>query len=188
MWRSEEHPWKFALSSMFSSCLLIQLLSCVWLFAKPGTAACQASLTFTTSWSCSNSSPLSQWCHPTISSCNPLFLLPLNFPSIRVFYNESAFHIRWPKYWSVSFSTTPFNEYSGLISFRIDWFDLLADQGTLKSLPQHHNLKASILQRSAFLRVQLSYLYISTGKTRALTTQTFNLSLQSDVSAFQFAV
>ena len=102
--------------------------------------------------------------------CHPVLLPPL-FPSIRVFSNELALHIRWPKYWSFSFS--PSNEYSGLISFRFDWFDLLAIQGTLKSLLQHHGSKASILQCSAFFMVQLSYLYMTIGKTIALTIWTF---------------
>ena len=105
--------------------------------------------------------------------CCPLFLLPSIFPSIRVFPNESVLRIRWPKYWSFSFSITPSNEYSGLISFRIEWFDLLAVQGTLKSLLQHHSSKASILWRSAFFIVQLSYPYMTTGKTIALTRWTF---------------
>ena len=104
--------------------------------------------------------------------CHP-FLLPSIFPSIRVFSNESALHIRWPKYWSFSFSIGPSNEYSGLISFRMDWLDLHAVQGTLKSLLQHHCSKASILWHSAFFIVQLSHPYITTGKTRALTTWTF---------------
>ena len=105
--------------------------------------------------------------------CCALLLLPSIFPSIRIFSNESVLHIRWPKYWSFSFSISPFNEYSGLISFRIDWLDLLAVQGTLKSLLQHHSLKASILWLSAFFRVQLSHLYIITGKTIVLTRWTF---------------
>ena len=105
--------------------------------------------------------------------CLPLLLLPSVFPSLRVFSSESAFHIRLPKYWSFSFSISPSNEYSGLISFRIDWLDLLAVQGTLKSLLQHHNLKASILQCSALLLVQISYLYMTTGKTIALTIWIF---------------
>ena len=105
--------------------------------------------------------------------CRPLLLLPSIFPSIRVFSNESVLHLRWPNYWSFSFSISPSNEYSGLISFRMDLFDLLAVQGTLKSLLQHHSLKASILQCSAFLMVQLSYQYMTTGKTTALTIQTF---------------
>ena len=124
---------------------------------------------------CSNSCPLSQWCYLSnhLNLCCPLLLLSSIFPSIRVFSNESALHIRWPKYWSFSFSISPSNEYSGLISFRIDWFDLLAVQGTLKSLLQHHNLKASILQHSAFFMVQFSHTYMTTGKTIALTIQTF---------------
>ena len=104
----------------------------------------------------SNSCPLSQWCHPTISSpvC-PLLLPPSIFPSIRIFPNESILRIRWPKYWSFSFSISPSNEYSGLIPFRMDWLDLLAVQGTLKSLLQHHSSKASILRRSGFFTVSL---------------------------------
>ena len=106
--------------------------------------------------------------------CHPLLLLPSIFPSIRVFCKESVLHIRWPKYWSFSFNISPSNEYSGLISFRMDWLDLLAVQGTLKSLLQHHNSKASILQCSAFFIVQLSHSYMTTGKTIALTSQTFD--------------
>ena len=106
--------------------------------------------------------------------CHSLLLLPSVFPNIRVFSNESGLRIRWPKYWHFSFNTSPSNEYSGLISFRMDWLDLLAVQGTpLKSLLQHHSSKASILQHSAFFTVQLSYLYMTTGKTIALTRQTF---------------
>ena len=105
--------------------------------------------------------------------CRPLLLLPSIFPSIRVCSNESALHIRWPKYWSFSFSISSSNEYSGLVSFRMDWLDLLAVQGTLKSLLQHHSSKASILQCSAFFMVQLSHPYMTTGKTRALTIQIF---------------
>ena len=105
--------------------------------------------------------------------CRPLLLLPSILLSIRVFSNESALRIRWPKYWSFSFRISPSNEYSGLISFRIDWFDLLAVQGTLESLLQHHSLKASILRRSAFFMVQLSHPYMTTGKTIALTRWTF---------------
>ena len=105
--------------------------------------------------------------------CCPLLLLPSIFPSIRVFSNESALHIRWPKYWSFSFNISPSNEHPGLISFRMDWLDLLAVQGTLKSLLQHHSSKASILQRSAFFIIQLSHPYTATGKTIALTRQAF---------------
>ena len=105
--------------------------------------------------------------------CRPLLLPPSIFPSIRVFSNQSVFHIRWPNYWSFSFSISPSNEYSRLISFGMDWFDLLAVQGTLKSLLQHHTSKASILRLSAFFIVQLSHPYMTTGKTTALTRQTF---------------
>ena len=105
--------------------------------------------------------------------CCPLLLLPSIFPSIRVFSNELALHIRWPKYWSFSFNISPCNEHPGLISFRMDSLDLLTVQGTLKSLLQHHSSKASILQRSAFFTVQLSHPYITTGKTIALTRRTF---------------
>ena len=105
--------------------------------------------------------------------CCSCLLLPSSFPSMRVFSNESALHIRWPKYWSFSFSISPSNEYSGLISFRIDWFDLLVVQGTLRSILQHHNSKASILRCSVFFIVQLSHPYMTTGKTIALTRQTF---------------
>ena len=119
-----------------------------------------------------NSCPLSRCCHPTISSCHPLLLLPSIFPRIRAFSNESALCIRWPKYWSFSFNIRPSNEHSGLI-FRMDWLDLLAVQGTLQSLLQHHSSKASILRCSAFFIVQLSHLYMTTGKTIALTRQTF---------------
>jgi len=105
--------------------------------------------------------------------CHPLLLLPSIFPSIRVFSNESTLCIMWPKYWSFSFNISPFNEYQGLISFRMDWLDLLAVQGTLKSLLQHHNPKASIFRHSAFFTVQLSHPYMTTGKTIALTTRTF---------------
>ena len=123
---------------------------------------------------CSNSCPLSQWWYPTISSsCHPLLLLPSIFPSIRVFSNESVLWIRWPNFWRFSFNITFSNEYSGLISFRMDWLDLLAVQGSLKSLLQHHSSKASLLWRSAFFRIQLSHTYMTTGKTIALTRWTF---------------
>ena len=111
--------------------------------------------------------------------CHPILLLPSIFPSIRVFSNDSALHIRWPKYWSFSFSISPSNEYSGLISFRMDWFDLPAVQGTLKSLLQHHSSKASILWSSAFVMVQLSHPDRTTGKTIALTLWTFVIKVTS---------
>ena len=112
--------------------------------------------------------------------CHPFLLLPSIFPSIRVFSNESVLHIRWPKYWSFSFSISSSNEYSGLISFRVAWFDLLAVQGSLKHLLQHHSSKASVLQHSAFFMGQLSHSYMTTGKTIALTIRTF----VSKVTAF----
>ena len=108
-----------------------------------------------------------------LTLCHPLLILPSIFPSIRVFLNESALSIRWPKYWSFSFKISPSNEHPGLISFRMDWLDLLAVQGTLKSFLQHHSSKASILQHSAFFIVQLSHSYMTTGKTIALTRWTF---------------
>ena len=132
---------------------------------------------------CSDSCRLSQWYHPTISSSVvPFLLLPSIFPSIRVFSSELALRIKWPKYWSFSFNISPSNEYSGLISFRIDWFDLLAVQGTLKSLLQHHNLKTSDLWHSVFFMVQLSHLYVTTGKTIALTIWTFVSKVMSLLS------
>ena len=130
----------------------------------------------------SNSCSLNQWCDPTISSSVTLLLPPSIFRSIRVFSNESVLCIRWPKYWSFSFSMGPSNEYSGLISFRMDWLDLLAVQETLQSLLQHHSSKASILQCSAFFIVQLSHPYMTTGKTIALNS--IDLCWQSNVSAF----
>ena len=137
----------------------------------PWTAARQASLSFAISWSLLKlmSIELVMPSNPLIL-CHPLLFLPSIFPSTRVFSNESVLHMRGPKYWSFSFSISPSNEYSGLISFRIDRFDLLAVQGTLKSLLQHHSSKASILQHSAFFIVQLSHPYMTTGKTIALTT------------------
>ena len=123
---------------------------------------------------CSNSCSSSQWCHWTISSSVVLFSsCPQSLTSARVFSNESVLRIRWPKYWSFSFSLSSSNEYSGLISFRIDWLDLLAVQGTHKSLLKHHSTNASILQCSAFFMVQLSHSYMTTGKTIALTRWTF---------------
>ena len=146
----------------------VQSLSRVRLFVTPGTAACQASLSITNCWrllklmSIESVMPSNH-----LILCHPLLLLPSVFPSVRGFFNESALCIRWPKYWTFSVSISPFNEYSGLISFRMDWLDLLAVQGTLKSLLQHHSLKASILQHSAFFIVQLSHPYMTTGKTIA---------------------
>ena len=157
---------------------MVQTLSRVQLFVTLWTATRQSSLSFETYWICSSSCPLCRWCHPTISaSVPPLLLLPSIFPSIRVFSNESALRIRWPKYWSFSFSLS--NEYSGLISFKMDWFDLFAVQGTLKSLLWHHSLKTSVLQCSTFFMVQLWHLYMTTGKTIALTRWTFVGKLMS---------
>ena len=142
----------------------VQSLSHVRLFATPWTAACQASLSITNSWSLLKLTSI-ELVMPSSHHilCRPL-LLPSIFPSIRVFSNESVLHIRWPKYWSFSLSISPSSEYSGLISFRMDWLDLLAVQWTLKSLLQHHSSKASILQQSAFFMVQLSLPYMTTGE------------------------
>ena len=151
----------------------VQLLSCVQLFVTPWIGACQASMSITNSWSLLKLKSIKSMMPSNhLILCCPL-LLPSILPSIRVFSNESVLHIRWPKNWSFSFSISLSNEYPRLISFRIDWFDLCAVQGTLKSLLQHHNSKASILQCSAFFIVQLSHLYMTTGKTIALTRWTF---------------
>ena len=148
----------------------VQWLSRVRLFATPWTAACQASLSITNSQSLPKlmSIELVMPFNHLILCC-PLLLLPSIFPSIRIFSNKSILHMRWPKYWSFSFNISPSNEHSGLISFRMDWLDLLAVQGTLKSLLQHHSSKASILRGSAFFIVQLTHPYMTTGKTIALT-------------------
>ena len=152
----------------------VQWLSHVRLFATPWITTHQASLSVTNSRSLRKLMSIESVMPSNhFILCRPL-LLPLSiFPSISDFSNESVLHIRWPKYWSCSFSISPSNEYSGLISFRIDWLDLLEVQGTLKSLLQHHSSKASILQHSAFFIVQLSHPYLTTGKTIALTIQTF---------------
>ena len=152
----------------------VQSLSCVRLFATPWTAARQASLSITNSRSLLKLiSIMSVVPSNHLLLCCPLFLPPSVFPSIRVFSSELILHIRWPTYWSFSFSISPSNEHPGLISFRTDWLDLLAVQGTLKSLLQHHSSKASILQHSAFFILQLSHPYMTTEKTIALTRQTF---------------
>ena len=164
---------------LFSS---VQSLSRVRLFSTPWTTACQASLSITNSQS--PRKPMSiELVMPSnhLILCHPLLLLPSIFPSIRVFWNESALHIRWPKYWSFSFNISPSNEHPGLISFRMDWLDLLAVQGTLKSLLQHHSTKTSILLCSAFFIVELSNPYMTTGKTITLTRQTF---VGKEMSAF----
>ena len=155
---------------MSPSCYLnfvvaVQSLSCVQLFTTPWTAAHHASLSFTISWSLLKLISI-ELVMPSnhLILCHPLLLLPSIFPSIRILSRESVLRMRWPKYWSFSFSISPSGEYSGLISFRMDWLDLLAVQGTRKSLLQHHSSKESILQCSVFLMVQLSHPYLTTGK------------------------
>ena len=152
----------------------VQSLSRVWLFATLWTAACQASMSITNSQSLPKLMSIESVMPSNhLILCRPLLPLPPILPSIRVFSNESVLHIRWPKYWSFSFNISPSNEHPELISFRMDWLDLLAVQGTLRSLLQHHSSKASILWRSAFFIVQLSHPYMTTGKTIALTRRTF---------------
>ena len=154
--------------------IVVHSLSRVQCFGTPWTAAWQTSLAFTVSQSLLRlMSVESVMPSNHLIVCHPLFLLLSIFPSIRVFFYESVLCIRWPKYWSFNFSIRPSNEYSGLISFRMDWLDLLAVEGTLKSLLQHHTSKASILQCSAFFTVQLSHPYMTTGKTIALTRWNF---------------
>ena len=167
--------WIFRFQRNWLWCSIsVQLLSHVWLFVTPWTAAHQASLSITNFWNLFKLMSIrSVMPSNHLIFCCPLLLLPSIFPSIRVFSNESVLRITWPKYWSFSFSISRSNEYSGLTSFRMDWLDLLAVQGTLKSLLQHHSSKASILQRSAFFMVQLSHPYVTTGKTIALTGRTF---------------
>ena len=162
----------FALrKTQFSS---LQSLSHVWLFVTPWIAACQASLSITSSQSLLKLMRIESMMPSShLILCCPLLLLPSIPPSIRVFSNESTLRMRWPKYWSFSFSISPSNEHPELISFRMDWLDLFAVQGTLKSLLQHHSSKASVLRLSAFFIVQLSHPYMTTGKTIALTRQTF---------------
>ena len=159
------------ISVQFSS---VQSLSCIQLFATPWPAACQASLSIINSQSLLKLMSIALVMPSNhLILCHPLLLLSSIFPSIKVFSNESVLHIRWQKYWSFSFSISPSNEYSRLIPFRMDWLDLLALQGTLKSLLQHHSSKASILRHSAFFRVQLLHPYMTTGKTIALTRWIF---------------
>ena len=160
--------WRFGLACS------VQSLSRVQLFVTPWTAARQASLSITNSWSLLKIMSIESVMPSNhLILCCPFLLLPSVFPSNRIFSNESALCIRRPKSWSFSFSMSPSIEYSGLISFRIDWLNLFAVQGTLKSLLQHQNSKASILQCSAFFTVQLSHPYMTTGRIAALTTQTF---------------
>ena len=158
----------FVFSSVQFSCSVVSNSATPWITAR------QASLSITNSWSSPKLMSIESVMPSShlILSC-PLLLLPPIPPNIRVFSSESTLHMRWPKYWSFSFSIIPSNEHPGLISFSMDWLDLLAVQGTLKSLPQHHSLKASILRLSAFFTVQLSHPYVPTGKTIALTRQTF---------------
>ena len=152
----------------------VQSLSCVWLFATPWNTACQASLSITSSRSLFKLTSIESVMPSNhLILCCPLLLPPSIFPSIMVFSNESVLHIRWPKYWSFSFKISPSNEYSWLISLRMLWFDLLAVQGILKSLLQHHSSKTSILQPSPFFIVQLSNPHMITGKTITLTRWTF---------------
>ena len=156
--------------TQFSS---VQSLSHVRVFATQCTAVLQASLSITNTWSFLKLMSIKLVMPSShLILCFPLLLLPSIFPSTRVFFNELALCIRWPKHWSFSFTLSPSNEYSELISFRIDWFDLLAVQWILKSLLQHYNSKASILKHSAFFMVQLSQSYMTTGKTIALTRRT----------------
>ena len=163
----------------------VQSLSHVWLFGTPWITAHQASLSITNSRSSLRLTYIESVMPSSylILGC-PLLLLPPIPPSIRVFSSESTLRMRWPKYWSFSFSISPSKEHPELISFRMDWLDLLAGQGTLKSLLPHHSSKASILRHSAFFTVQLSHPYMTTGKTIALTRQTF----VGNVSAFEYAI
>ena len=166
--------------SCFSAFSSVQLLSCVLFFVTPWTAASLASQSITNSWSLLKLMSI-ELVMPSnhLILCHPLLLLPSIFPSIRVFSSESVLHIRWPEYWNFSFSISFSNEYSGLIYFRMDWFDLFAVQGTLKGLLQHHSSKASMLWCSAFFMVQISYPYMTTGKTRALTRWIFVCKVMS---------
>ena len=186
-WQFQDWPWRLKSEQWPSSWkspslsqnnwhtvsfIVVQSLSLVQLFLTPWTVARQASLSFTISWSLLKLMSLELVVPANyLIFCCPLLLLPSIFPSIRVFSNESALWVRWPKYWNFSFTISPSNEYSELISFRTDRFDLLAVQGTFKSLLQHHGSKAFILWHSAFFIVQLSYPYMTAGKTIALAIQ-----------------
>ena len=176
-WNSSSLPLSLYMAKAISWHLLlwclqfssVQSLSHVRLLETPWIEACQASLSITNSWTSLRLTAIESVMPSShLILCRPLLLLPPIPPSIRVFYNESTLHMRWPKYWSFNFSTGPSKEHPGLISFRMDWLDLLAVQGTLKSLLQYHSSKASILQCSAFFTVQLSHPYMTTGKTIAL--------------------
>ena len=174
IWGGKHHMGigsKLMIQHQFSS---VQSLCRVWLFAAPWITAHQFSLSNTNSWSSLKLISIESVMPSShLILCRPLLLLPPIPPSIRVFSNESTLRMRWPKYWSFSFSIIPSKEIPGLICFRMDWLDLLAVQGTLKSLLQHHSSKSSILQRSAFFTVQISHPYMTTGKTIALTRLTF---------------
>ena len=165
--------------------VVVQSLKCVLFFVTPWTTKHQGSLSFTISQNLLKFMSVESLIPSNrLVFCRPLLLLPSVFPSIRIFSSELALHLRWPKFWSFRFSISPSNGYSGLISFRVDWLDLFAVQGTLKSLLLHHSLKASILWCSAFFTVQLSHPYMTTGKTIALTRWTFvskEMSISSPV-------
>ena len=166
--------WSLIGRNLVSILVVVQSLSHIWLFVTPWIAACEASLSITISWNLLKLMTI-ELVMPSnhFIFCHPLLLHPSILPSIRVFSNELALRIRWPKYWSFSFSISPSNEYSGPISFRTDWLDRLAVQGTVKSLLQHHRSKTSILWCSTFYMVQLSHPYMTTGKTIALTIWIF---------------
>ena len=166
---AEFHSFLWLSNSLSYS--LVQSLSHVRPSVTPWTTACQVSLSITNSWNLLKLMSVMPFNHLIL--CHPFLFPPSIIPSIKVFSNESVLCIRWPKYWIFSFSISPSNEYSGLFSLRVDWLDLLIVQGTLKSLLQHHSLKASILQCSAFFIIQLSHPYMTTGKTISLTRWTF---------------
>ena len=172
--RYKVRMWSLIGRNLVSILVVVQSLSHIWLFVTPWIAACEASLSITISWNLLKLMTI-ELVMPSnhFIFCHPLLLHPSILPSIRVFSNELALRIRWPKYWSFSFSISPSNEYSGPISFRTDWLDLLAVQGTVKSLLQHHRSKTSILWCSTFYMVQLSHPYMTTGKTIALTIWIF---------------
>ena len=174
LWKS---PWPLSCIFCCTLCFKlssVQSLSYVQFFVTPWTEACQASLSITNSWSLRKLMSIESVMPSNhLILCLPLLLLPSIFHSIRVFSNELTLRMRWPKYWSFSFNISPSSEYSGWISFRMYWLDLLAAQGTLKSLLQHHSSKASVLWRSTFFMAQLSHPYMTTGKTIALTWRTF---------------
>ena len=169
------HTKEYTILIMYFICLSsVQSLSCVQLFATPRTAALQASLSIANSWSLHKLMSIESVMPSShLILCRPLLLLPSIFPSIRVFSNELVLHTTWPKYWTFSFSISPSNEYSGPISFGMDWLDLFAVQGTLKCPLQHHSSKESILWCSAFFIIQLSHPYMTTGKSIAFTRWTF---------------